>query len=145
MRPEIARARAFRRNMSEPEVMLWSRLKRLRDQGYHFRRQAPFRGYFLDFVCYRARLVIEVDGFQHADDRQSEHDFVRDRVLSRHGFRVLRIWAGEIRHDLTAVMDRILAVLAEQPNACGGMADPAAQHSGPHGPTLTASRSVPPH
>jgi very-short-patch-repair endonuclease len=78
---EIDRSREFRRAMSEPEIMLWSRLKRLRDRGYRFRRQAPFRGYYLDFVCYTRRLAVEVDGSQHGSDRQSEHDFVRDRIL----------------------------------------------------------------
>ncbi len=65
MSPHTARAGALRASMSEAEVILWSRLKRLREQGYHFRRQAPFRGYFLDFVCYARRLVVEVDGGQH--------------------------------------------------------------------------------
>ena len=125
--------------------MLWSRLKQLRERGCRFRRQAPFRGYFLDFVCYTRRVVIEVDGGQHAEDRQSEHDFVRDRVLQRHGFRVLRFWASEVRHDLSRVMDRIIAVLEEQPSTREGKADPETPHSGPHSPTLTASRSVPPH
>jgi very-short-patch-repair endonuclease len=44
---------------------MWSFLKRLRAEGFHFRRQAPFRGYFLDFVCHAQRLVIEVDGRMH--------------------------------------------------------------------------------
>ena len=125
--------------------MLWSRLKLLRDRGFRIRRQAPFRGYFLDFVCYTRRVVIEVDGGQHSDDRQSEHDFVRDRVLQRNGFKVLRFWAGEVHRDLTSVMDRIVAVLEEQPSTQDGKADSEARSSGPHSPTLAASRPVPPH
>ena len=125
--------------------MLWSRLKLLRQRGFRIRRQAPFRGYFLDFVCYARRVVIEVDGGQHSDDRQSEHDFVRDRVLEKQGFRVLRFWAREIQRDLTSVMGRIIAVLEEQPSTRDGDADPEARRSGPDCPTLTASRSVPPH
>ena len=125
--------------------MLWSRLKQLRERGFRFRRQAPFRGYFLDFVCYARRMVIEVDGGQHADDRQSEHDFVRNRVLERHGFRVMRFWAGEVRRDLRSVVERIVAALEEQPDTREGKPDPASRRFGPHSPTLTASRSVPPH
>lgn len=113
MRPEIKRARELRRNMSEPEVILWSRLKRLRERGFAFRRQFPFRGYFLDFACLSYRLVVEVDGSQHADDLQAEHDFVRDRILERHGFRVLRFTAGEVRFNLNGVMDRIIIALEE--------------------------------
>ncbi|WP_068875963.1 MULTISPECIES: endonuclease domain-containing protein [unclassified Phenylobacterium] len=119
MRPEILRARELRRNMSEPEVILWSRLKRLREQGFAFRRQFPFRGYFLDFACLSYRLVIEVDGGQHNEERQAEHDAVRDRILERHGFRVLRFTAGEVRRNLGSVMDRVACALEEIPRAKG--------------------------
>ncbi|HEY8573385.1 DNA helicase RecQ [Phenylobacterium sp.] len=111
MRPETARARELRRNMSEPEVILWSRLRRLREQGYVFHRQRPHRGYFLDFVCPSRGLVVEVDGSQHGDDLQSEHDFVRDRILARDGYRVLRVWAGDVRTNLHGVMDRVFSAL----------------------------------
>jgi len=67
--------------MSEPEVLLWSRLKRLRDCGFHIRRQAPFKGYYLDFVCYPRRVATEVDGAQHTEDAQADRDIVRDRIL----------------------------------------------------------------
>jgi very-short-patch-repair endonuclease len=116
MRAEIARARDLRRNMGEAEVMLWSRLRRLRDRGFRIRRQFPFRGYFLDFVCLSRRLVIEVDGFQHSDDQQAEHDAVRDRILERQGFRVIRIWAGEVRRNLSGVMDQIVLALEAAPS-----------------------------
>jgi very-short-patch-repair endonuclease len=108
MHPEVQRARELRRNMSEAEIMLWSRLKRLRDRGFRVRRQFPFRGYYLDFVCLSRRLVIEVDGSHHGDDLQSAHDAVRDRVLERQGFRVLRFWASDVRRDLSEIVDRIV-------------------------------------
>lgn len=125
MRSEIARARELRRNMSEAEVMLWSRLRRLRDRGFRVRRQFPFRGYFLDFVCLSRRLVIEVDGFRHSDDQQVEHDAVRDRVLERQGFRVLRFWAGEVRRDLNGVVDRIVLALEAAPSTREGASSDA--------------------
>jgi very-short-patch-repair endonuclease len=115
MRNEIARARQLRHNMSEPEVMLWAKLKRLREQGFHVRRQAPFRGYYLDFVCYARRVVIEVDGSQHGEDRRSEHDAVRDAILARHGFQVMRFWSGDVRRDIHGVMDHIVLALHEAP------------------------------
>ena len=115
MRSQIQRARELRRNMSEPEIILWSRLRRLRSQGFPIRRQYPFRGYFLDFACLSRRVVIEVDGFQHADDRQAEHDAVRDRILERHGFRVIRVWASDVRRNLSGVMDHIVQVLETSP------------------------------
>ena len=162
MRPEIARARELRRNMSEPEILLWSRLRRLRDRGFRVRRQAPFRGYYLDFVCHSRRLVIEVDGFQHGDDLQEAHDAIRDRVLAREGYRVLRFWAGEVRRDLTSVMDQIIRTLEEAPSTRplpsligeGGERSETGGEAWGQGsestlerdrPTLTASPSVPPH
>jgi very-short-patch-repair endonuclease len=131
MRAEIERARELRRNMSEPEVILWSRLKRLRAQGYAFRRQYPFRGYFLDFACLSYRLVIEVDGSQHTEERQAERDAVRDRILDRHGFRVLRFTAGEVRRNLGGVMDRIVEVLemTARVNGTGRVEAPRLDHT----------------
>jgi very-short-patch-repair endonuclease len=143
MRPEIDRARELRRPMSEPEVILWSRLKRLRERGFHIRRQAPLRGYFLDFVCYARRLVIEVDGAQHTEDGQAEHDAIRDRILEWQGFRVMRIPAGEIRRNLSLVMDQIVLALEAAPVAHRHLSsniEPERDF-----PTLAASRPVPPH
>ncbi|MBW8813903.1 MAG: endonuclease domain-containing protein [Caulobacterales bacterium] len=109
------RARALRNAMTEPEVILWSGLKQLRAEGFHFRRQTPFRGYFLDFVCFSRRVVIEVDGEVHESAVQAAHDGVRDAVLRREGFKVLRFWNGEVRQDLDGVMYSIRAALAEAP------------------------------
>jgi very-short-patch-repair endonuclease len=105
------RARELRNAMTEPEVILWSRLKRLRAAGFHFRRQVPFRGYYLDFTCFERRVVIEVDGGHHGEDEQAAHDAVRDAVLEREGFRVLRFWNSEVRQNLDGVMYSIMAAL----------------------------------
>jgi len=106
------RARDLRNSMTEPEVMLWSRLKRLRDEGVRFRRQAPFRGYILDFVCFSRKLVVEVDGGSHGADAKIEHDQLRDSVLQREGFLVLRFWNGAVRTNLDGVMYSIRDALA---------------------------------
>jgi very-short-patch-repair endonuclease len=144
MRSAIQRARELRRDMSEPEVMLWSRLRRLRDRGFRVRRQFPFRGYFLDFVCLTRRLVIEVDGWQHGEDRQADHDLVRDRILQRQGFRVMRFWASDVRRDLSGVMDQIVLALETAPDIRATRATTHAELE-PDFPTLPASRAVPPH
>jgi very-short-patch-repair endonuclease len=131
----------MRGEMSEAEVILWSRLRLLRVRGFHIRRQAPFRGYFLDFVCYARRIVIEVDGGQHGEDAQIEHDAVRDAVLRRQGFETLRFWASDVRWDADGVMDQIVAALEAAPSTRAAVgAEPGREF-----PTLTASRSVPPH
>ncbi|MFN4177027.1 endonuclease domain-containing protein [Phenylobacterium sp.] len=124
MTSQVQRARAFRQAMSEPEVMLWARLKQLRAQGHHIRRQAPFRGYCLDFVCYARRLAIEVDGGQHGHDGQARHDAVRDQVLARHGFRVLRFATSDVRRDIGWVMDTIVQALEAAPPVSRQRRDP---------------------
>jgi very-short-patch-repair endonuclease len=101
----------MRQTMSEAEVKLWARLKRLRERGFHIRRQAPFRGYYLDFVCFSRRLVVEVDGAQHGEDAQAAHDEVRDRVLASEGFRVMRFWASRVHREIDDVMDAIVLAL----------------------------------
>jgi len=62
---------------------MWAWLKTLRDDGFHFRRQAPFRGHFLDFVCFNLRVVIDLDGAGHGEEPRRRHDQVRDAVLLR--------------------------------------------------------------
>lgn len=122
---ETAKARAMRKALTPPEARMWLLLKSLRSQGCHFRRQVPFRGYFLDFACHTNRLVIEVDGGSHQERR--EHDSRRDSVLSREGYRTLRFANQAIRDEFHFVEDAIMAALADT-----------------H-PTLRASPAVPPH
>ena len=105
------RARQLRNNMTPPEVRLWARLKSLRERGFHIRRQAPFRGYYLDFVCFDRRVVIEVDGGHHGEDVQADHDVTRDMVLRREGFRVMRFWSGEVMGNTDGVVDAIVLAL----------------------------------
>jgi len=100
--------------MTEPEVRLWARLKRLHDAGYHFRRQRPFRGYYLDFVCIDRKLVVEVDGAQHNGPRQAEHDGVRDAVLQKAGYTVLRFPNSAVRTNIDGVMRTIRVALGEE-------------------------------
>ena len=100
--------------MSPAEVRLWSRLRRMRSQGFHFRRQAPFKGYYLDFVAHALRLVIEVDGSQHGDDLQVEHDAIRDRILAREGYETLGFTAGAVMRSLDGVMDAIQQAIESQ-------------------------------
>ena len=105
----------MRKSLTPQEARLWVQLRALRSQGFHFRRQAPFKGYFLDFVCFKSRLVIEVDGGGHGDDAQSEHDQIRDTILKRVGFDTLRVWNNQINTNLDGVMIDILAALDPLP------------------------------
>ncbi len=110
-RSAVQRAREFRKNLTPQEARLWIELRALRAAGFHFRRQAPFRGYYLDFVCFSRRLVVEIDGGSHAEDVQAAHDAVRDAVLKRRGFQTLRVWNSDINTNLDGVMTDILTGL----------------------------------
>jgi very-short-patch-repair endonuclease len=68
-----------------------------------------------DFVCLERRLIVEVDGTQHGEPRQQEHDAQRTQWLNMEGYRVLRIWANEVDADILAVLDRILVDVENSP------------------------------
>ncbi len=106
-------ARKLRHTMTDAERKLWSRL-RTHQLGVHFRRQAPLGSYVLDFVCFSARVVVEVDGGQHAD---SEKDLVRVAWLQAQGFQVPRFWNNDVLQNIDGVLETIMAELnsAESP------------------------------
>jgi very-short-patch-repair endonuclease len=81
------RARRLRRNSTSAEAMLWNRLRSRAINDHKFVRQEPIGPFVVDFVCREQRLVIEVDGGQHATDMR---DPVRDLWLKEHRYRVLR-------------------------------------------------------
>src|SRR5438093_378729 len=70
----IARARAFRKRLTPEEAKLWMRLRRLRPEGLHMRRQVPIARYLVDFACLKHRLIIELDGGQHTREERRARD-----------------------------------------------------------------------
>jgi very-short-patch-repair endonuclease len=105
----VARARALRKTMTPQEVKLWVQLRKLRPEGFHFRRQAPVDGYILDFVCFKHRMIVELDGSQHADEDGLRRDARRDAHFAANGFRTLRFWNAEVDSNLHGVVETILA------------------------------------
>ncbi|KAA6491084.1 MULTISPECIES: endonuclease domain-containing protein [Rhizobium] len=101
-------ARAMRGDATKAENMLWQALRRSQLEGFKFKRQVPVDGHILDFVCFEARLIIEVDGAQHAE---SAMDRKRDAYFSNQGFRVLRVWNHEVATNLDGICLTILAEL----------------------------------
>ncbi len=89
---------------------MWRLLRDRRLSQFKFRRQVPFRDYILDFVCFEQRLVIEIDGSQHAD---AVRDRTREEVLAREGFRVVRYLNNEVLLQRSAVLEDILVKLSE--------------------------------
>ena len=100
-------ARPLPRDLTDAERKLWRRLRGTQ-LGVKFRRQHPFLHYVLDFVCLESKLVIEIDGSQHAE---SMRDVERDRALTATGFRVLRFWNNEVIEETDAVMETIYAAV----------------------------------
>ena len=87
---------------------MWRLLRDRRLSAYKFRRQVPIENYIVDFVCFDKRLVIEIDGSQHAD---SPRDSVRDAALFAEGFAIARYWNNDVLQQPTAVLEDILAKL----------------------------------
>ena len=109
----ITRARAMRRAMTAPEVMLWSRLRGRSGERPTFRRQHPLESIILDFYCPSLRLAIEVDGATHWDEDAQQRDRAWDHWLKQQGVDVMRIPASSIYRDLAGVMDGILLRIEE--------------------------------
>ena len=103
-------ARRLRRAMTDAERALWRHLRMRQIAGARFRRQHPIGPYVVDFVCLAHRLVIEVDGGQHAD---SMSDAARDAFLRTHGYQVLRFWNHDVLGNPEGVWLRIAQALRE--------------------------------
>ncbi len=100
-------ARTLRKNTTDAERLLWSRLRRKQLKGYQFYRQKILGRYIVDFYCPSAKLVIEVDGSQHYEEKGIQKDKVRDEHLSRLGFRVLRFASTEVFQNLDGILEEI--------------------------------------
>lgn len=103
-------ARDLRRDSTEVEKLLWQRLRNAQ-LGAKFRRQEPILGYTVDFIAHDHRLIIELDGGQHAE--RAEQDRQRTRVLEQAGFRVLCFWNNEVNDNLDGVLETILLRINE--------------------------------
>jgi len=113
-RPTAKRIRNFakkmRREPTDAEAAMWRLLRDRRFALFKFRRQVPFQD-FLDFVCFEKRMIIEIDGSQHAS---SERDTAREAILIAEGFRTARYWNNDVLQRPSAVLEDILAKLTER-------------------------------
>ena len=115
--------KTFARNMraapTDAEVIVWRQLRAHRFAGHKFKRQQPIGSYIADFVCFEAKLIVEVDSGQHND---SAADKLRDGWLRSQGFAVLRFWNNEVSQNLEGVLTRILETLTPSPSVLAGRA-----------------------
>ena len=108
-----ARSRELRRNPTPAEQKLWARLSARQVAGTRFNRQFPIGPFICDFVSRSARLVIEADGGQHAD--QEEEDQKRSAYLQQRGYRVVRFWNNEVLENIDGVVETIERILTSPP------------------------------
>lgn len=101
------RAKALRKNLTETEKFLWYVLQRKNINGLKFRKQQPIGKYIVDFVCFSIKLIVGVDGGQHAEE-QKKYDEKRDLWLKSQGFKVLRFWNTEIIENREGVITEII-------------------------------------
>src|SRR5258708_15307816 len=96
------------------EKKLWARVRGRRRGGHKFKRQVLIGTYIADFVCIERKLIVELDGGQHAERRVSDEK--RDALLRAQGFRVIRVWNIDLMENIDGVMDMVLEELERSPS-----------------------------
>ncbi|MEF8837080.1 MAG: DUF559 domain-containing protein [Candidatus Bipolaricaulota bacterium] len=104
-------AKELRKNQTNAEKLLWSKLRDEQLEGVKFRRQQPIGDYIVDFVTFDLDLIIEVDGGQHLDDERDEQ---RDKWLEGEGFTVIRFWNNQVLNDTRAVLREIRSEIVKR-------------------------------
>ena len=110
--PLTPNAKRLRNNSTEAEKYLWYMLRN-KNLGVKFRRQAVIGQFIVDFVCFENKVIVEVDGGQHA---QSEHDNARDQWFRDQGFKILRFWNHDVFGNRDGVLEKIIGHLKSPPS-----------------------------
>jgi very-short-patch-repair endonuclease len=110
--------------MTNAERRLWYRLRAHRFAGHKFKRQVPIGSYVVDFACLNRKLIIEVDGGQHAATRRDRR---RDGWLKNQGFEVLRFWNSDVLANTDGVLELIMMKLDDRPSPGALRAPPSPQ------------------
>jgi len=108
-------ARGLRKNQTDAEALLWSRLRNRQLADRKFRRQVPVQGFVVDFACLDSRVIVEFDGSQHAE--RVPYDDRRTRELEACEFIVLRFWNIDVLQNLDTVLDAIAETVEPDPNS----------------------------
>ena len=97
-----------------PEKRFWSQVRDRRLGGHKFKRQVLIGSYIADFVCIEQKLIVELDGGQHAET--TAYDRKRDAFMVAQGFRVMRVWNIDLMENIEGVMDMVLEQLEGSPS-----------------------------
>jgi very-short-patch-repair endonuclease len=108
------RAKQLRQTMTRAETLLWRYLKANRIDGLGFRRQTPIRNYIVDFVCFSAKLIVELDGESHDFEERQKSDQKRDAFFVSEGFQVLRFTNEQVMSNLEGVVEAIRQTAASR-------------------------------
>ncbi|ODS31394.1 MAG: hypothetical protein SCARUB_03492 [Candidatus Scalindua rubra] len=100
-------SRELRKNMTEAEKLLWSRIRRKQLKNCQFYRQKIIGNFIVDFYCPKSNLIIELDGGQHYSDEGMKKDKSRDAYMKRIGLRVLRFSDRDVFKNLHGVLEAI--------------------------------------
>ena len=100
-------SKKLRKNMTNAERLLWSKLKGKQLRGLQFNRQKPIGNYIVDFYCLKAKLVIEIDGGQHYSRDGKQKDKARDEYMAQHGLKVLRFSNRDVFGNIDGVVETI--------------------------------------
>ena len=104
------KARSLRKNQTDVEQLVWKHLRNKQLYNYKFRRQFPIEPYIADFACLEIKLIIELDGGQHA--QRISYDNQRSLFLEQRGFKVIRFWNNDVIENTEGVLETIhLAIL----------------------------------
>jgi len=103
------KAKKLRKKMTEAEKILWSKIRNRKVNGMYFRRQHPYGNYILDFFCFEANLVIEVDGLIHLS--KHEYDLERTKHLESSGLTIMRFGNADIENRIGLVLEKIQGVV----------------------------------
>lgn len=108
------RSQALRRQLTPSEALLWNELRDLRKMhDIHFRRQSPIGPYIADFVCFAARLIVEVDGDSHETTAGKRRDQKRDVFFASQSFRVMRFSNPDVKSNAWQCSQEILVIAKE--------------------------------
>jgi very-short-patch-repair endonuclease len=122
----------LRKGPTDAERKIWQVLRSLKPLGIHFRRQAPIGVYIADFAWYAGKLVVEIDGGQHAQVQQA-YDARRTSWLKSQGYRILRFWNNDVLKSPHSVGEVILAAARESAAMqISPTPDPSPQGGGEH-------------